>query len=593
MKPFSRRAFIKLSAMGLGAAVISTGLQGCSDNDNDNNDSTETDGSVDDGLQVSFDHGIASGDPLATSVIIWTRVNPGDSGAESVSVSWEVASDQEFTDLLHSGTTTTSAERDFTIKVDVQNLQPGTIYYYRFHSNGTTTATGQTKTLPEGAVDTVKLAVFSCANYPAGFFHVYGEAAKRNDLDAVVHLGDYLYEYGSDGYATEDAEALGRTLAADNASEILNLADYRKRYALYRSDADLQALHQNTPFIVVWDDHEVTNDSWKNGAENHNEGEGDFTERKLQALQAYFEWLPIRPAYEGDTETIYRRFDFGDLVSLHMLDTRLIARDKQLDYANYIDPATGTFNAPQFISDVSSTSRALLGADQTSWLQFSLAGSNATWQVLGQQVLMGRMNLPAELFFQLANPDPAVILPAFQELATLKGRALAGDPSLTETERARIETVVPYNLDAWDGYAYERELIFGTAIQMDKNLVVLAGDTHNAWANNLKDLSGRAVGVEFATASVSSPGLEDYLSLPPGLEFAMQTELGLTTLVDDLEYVNVNQRGYMVVTFTTERATAEWIFIDTVKSQEYNIDSARTHSLSTLPGAGNRALSTG
>lgn len=367
---------------------------------------------------------------------------------------------------------------------------------------------------------------------------------------------------------------------------MLNLSDYRKRYALYRTDTDLQSLHAAAPFIAVWDDHEVANDTWKDGAENHNEGEGDFTERKLAALQAYFEWLPVRPASADDELTIYRSFDFGDLVSLHMLDTRIIGRDEQLDYADYTSQSG--FDAVGFTADVSSSSRSLLGQTQMNWLQTQLAVSTATWQVLGQQVLMGRMLLPAEMLTALSNPAAADLGTLLGELVQLNIRVEQKDPSLTSEEIARITTVIPYNLDAWDGYAYEREVIFGLARSLDKNLVVLAGDTHNAWANNLKTQDGEAVGVEFATAGITSPGLESYLGLPA--EAMPQAEQAITLLVDELKYLNANQRGYLLVTFTPDEATADWRYVSTVKARDYTVDAARGLTLSTLPGSANRTL---
>lgn len=570
----SRRDFLKISALAFGGAVVSTGLAGCL---------------ADGERRVAFRHGVASGDPLSDRVIIWTRVTPEETLTE-VRVSWEVASDAEFRNLLRSGTTTTTAERDFTVKVDVQALSEGSGYYYRFKSNGKTSAVGRTRTLPAAGVQQVRFAVFSCSNYPAGFFHAYAEAAARDDLDAVIHLGDYIYEYAMGGYATEDAEAMGRAIPEDNDTELFTLTDYRKRYALYRTDGDLQALHAVAPFIAVWDDHEVTNDSWHSGAENHNDGEGDFTERKLQALRAYFEWMPVRPAAANDEETIYRSFRFGDLVDLHMLDTRIIGRDQQLDYADYMIAGPGgqpTLDSAAFTAALTDVNRTLLGMEQRMWLQTQLVGGAATWQVLGQQVLMGRMNVPAELLIELANPS-AASLAKFQELATLKGRLLMNDPSLTDEERARVETVIPYNLDAWDGYYVEREAILGAAATAGSNLVVLAGDTHNAWASNLATMGGSAVGVEFATPAVSSPGLEEYLQLPP--EAVAGAEQGFTLLVDDLQYVNVNQRGYMLVTFTASEARADWIFVSTVKSGDYQVVAERGHSLRTLPGAGNRTL---
>lgn len=570
MNRLTRREFLRASALGLGAVAISTGLSGCL--------------SSSDKRTVAFNHGVASGDPLQDRVLLWTRVTPTDSDTSAISVGWEVATDDGFTNLVHSGATLARPEHDYTVKVDVLNLRPGETYYYRFRSeNDAVSPAATTVTLPEGSVAQVKLAVLSCANYPAGYFHVYAEAAKEDSLDAVIHLGDYLYEYDINGFATEDAEALGRTFPSDNQGELLTLKGYRKRYALYRTDPDLQALHTVAPFIAVWDDHEVANDSWKNGAENHDDAsEGDFTTRKLEALQAYFEWMPIRPVREGDEEAIYRSFQFGDLVSLYMLDTRLIARDQQLDYTQYL--TAGGINAAAFQADLTSTNRTMLGAEQLGWLQNQMAVSTATWQVLGQQVLMGRMTLPAELLSSILNPDPGVLLPQFEELAQIKGRYLAGDPSLTAAQIARVETVLPYNLDAWDGYYYEREVVLGTARQLSKNLVVLAGDTHNAWANNLKDMSGNQVGVEFATSSVSSPGLEDYLQLPesavPGAEQAVQL------LVDDLQYLNVSQRGYLLVTFTPTEARADWRFVDTIKSRSYDVAGASSQTLKVTTTGG-------
>ncbi|MBY6103792.1 alkaline phosphatase D family protein [Marinobacter nauticus] len=573
MARLTRRDFLKASALGMGAVAISTGLAGCVLDS-------------DDKRRVDFTHGVASGDPLQDSVILWTRAVP-ERGSK-VKVGWEIATDAEFSSVVRSGTAETTEAHDFTIKVDAQGLMPGQRYYYRFRSSGATSPVGAATTLPDGSVEQVRLAVVSCSNYPAGYFHVYREVANQADLDAVIHLGDYIYEYSSDqdSYASEDAQALGRTFPENNKRELLTLADYRRRYAIYRQDPDLQLAHQRLPFIVVWDDHEVANDTWRNGAENHDDSEGDFDQRKLSALQAFFEWMPIRPVIEGNDEAIYRSFRFGDLVDLHMLDTRIIGRDQQLDYLNYLSESG--LNAQQFMADVADPNRTLLGAEQRLWLQNKLATSSGRWQVLGQQVLMGRMDLPAELLLGIATGNVSELPQALAELATIKFRALQRDPTLTEQELSRINTAAPYNLDAWDGYQAEREVVLGMARQLDKNLVVLAGDTHNAWANNLKDMNGNQVGVEFATASVSSPGLEDYLGLPDAM--IADAEQGIGLLVDGLDYLNINQRGYMVVTFTQDEALANWYFVDTVKSREYTVDSSRSAARKTLPGAGNRTV---
>lgn len=569
MHRISRREFLRISAITLGALTVSKGLSGCSL-------------SSDSAPVVRFDHGVASGDPLQDRVLIWTRLTPDNPADDDLLLAWEVATDATFATLVHSGETTVRRVHDYTLKVDVLNLLPGRTYFYRFRAeSGVVSPHGRTRTLPEGAIDQVRFAVVSCSNYQAGFFHVYAEIAKEADLDALLHLGDYIYEYDNRGYATEDAERLGRTVPDDNDVELLTLADYRKRYAIYRQDPDSKSVHAAVPLIAVWDDHEVANDAWRSGAENHDSlTQGDFTQRKLAALQAYFEWLPIRPFRPDDQETIYRSFHYGDLVSLYMLDTRIIGRDEQINYLDFL--TQDGLNAAAFAAAVGDTNRTMLGMEQRNWLQQQLAASWRTWQVIGQQVLLGRMTLPAELLPDLLNPNAAVLLPKFEALAQIKARLLAGDPTLTEAERARVQTVLPYNLDAWDGYAAEREVVLETARQLEKNLVVLSGDTHNAWANNLRDLRGNAVGVEYATSSVSAPGLEEYLQLTA--EAVPGAEQAIRLLVDDLQYLNLNQRGYLVVTFTPDAARADWRFVTTVKDNEYALDPERAMTMRTLPG---------
>ncbi len=537
----SRRELIQKSLFGFGALSLSVGFTGCDDG---SDQETAT-------LQVNFEHGVASGDPLQDRVILWTRVTPSDTTAR-LDVSWEIALDQQFTQIVKTDKVQTSAAQDFTVKVDATGLKPDQRYFYRFKFGDKTSPVGQTKTLPTSASN-VSFAVCSCSNYPAGHFYVYREMAKQN-VDVVIHLGDYIYEYGADGYATEDAAKLGRLLPADNNKEIIKLEDYRKRYALYRTDKDLQALHHRHPFIVIWDDHELANDTWKDGAENHQpEKEGTFLERKFAALQAYFEWMPIRPVAKDEHLKIYRQFDFGQLVQLTMLDTRIIARDEQLEYANYMTAAG--LDIAKFQTDLLSPNRTLMGLEQRNWLLAKLQQSTATWNVLGQQILMTKMLVPAELLLSLAeitagNPSAETLnkmTKQIAELLTIKARIAAGDPSVTAGEKARLSTVAPYNLDAWDGYFVEREMLYGTLAQLNKKVVVLAGDTHNAWSSELKSKDGVFVGVELATSSVSSPGLEKYLQIP--LQQLQSFEGAFTGLIDELNYCNLNQRGYLLVEF--------------------------------------------
>jgi len=570
-KKMNRRELIQKTLAGFGALSLPISLTACGD-DADSNTQPNT--------QVQFLHGVASGDPLQTQVIIWTRVTPSDSSAR-LEVQWEVAKDADFKHITATGKVLTTAAQDFTVKVDVTGLAAGQVYFYRFKSASTYSITGQTKTLAT-QVQSVQFAVCSCSNYPAGYFHVYKEMAKQ-DVDVVIHLGDYIYEYGMGGYATEEAVAMGRALADDNNAEIIRLDDYRKRYALYRLDADLQAAHQRHPFIVIWDDHELANDTWEKGAENHqSDTEGDFLERKLAALAAYFEWMPIRPIDDQHIK-IYRQFDFGTLVQLTMLDTRIIARNVQLDYANYMT-ATG-LDIAKFQADLINPARTLMGVEQRNWLLQKLQQSTATWNVLGQQILMSKMFVPAELLMSLAeitagNPSPETlskITTQITELLKIKARMDAGDPTVSPVEKARLAVTAPYNLDAWDGYFAEREILYGTLAQLKKKVVVLAGDTHNAWASDLSSKDGVLVGVELATSSVSSPGLEKYLSIP--MQQLQAFEFAFTSLIDELNYCNLNQRGYLKVRFTAEQVQADWIFVDSIKHKEYIVDETRSHQV--------------
>lgn len=553
---YSRRHFIKTVSIGTGALALGSLLSGCS--------------------KANFLHGVASGDPLADRVVIWTRATP-ERDAKTVEVAWVVATDSQCKNIVGSGVENTDAARDYTVKLDVSGLSPGRTYYYQFLSDDNRSPIGRTKTLPKGEVDTFSLAVMSCSNYPAGYFHVYAEVAARDELNAVLHLGDYIYEYPKDGYATEDAEALGRVPVP--ATELITLADYRQRYAQYRSDPDLQKAHGNHPFICVWDDHEIANNAWRKGAQNHNENEGDWPERKAYAVQAYYEWLPVREPTDNFRERLYRHFKVGNLLDLYMLDARLIGRDEQLSFKDYLDKDTGKFSAERFRTDLSNPKRTLLGEQQRHWLLQHMTNSAATWQVLGQQVLAGSMTLPAPI---------ATRQMTMSEYSALAKQAKANPKSLTPEQAAALKApAMAYNLDAWDGYPAEREMLFSTARQLDKNLVVLAGDTHNAWANNLTTMDGTPVGVEFATASVSSPGLESYFPE----EDPQKIAAGLVKMIPGLQYANLQYRGYLTVQFTTARCLAQWRFIDTVKTKTYQVLDQHSKDIVTYPGAVNRKLS--
>ncbi|ODY85622.1 alkaline phosphatase D family protein [Vibrio parahaemolyticus] len=548
----SRRDFMKV----VSSTAVATGLIGCGSDDNES-------------VAVSFEHGVASGDPTQTQVIIWTRVT---TAASYVDVSWQVASDIEFLNVVQSGVFTTDTGRDFTVKVDVQNLNANSQYYYRFMVGEMMSEVGQTQTLPEDGVEKASMAVVSCANYPAGYFHVYREILNQHEqspFDVVLHLGDYIYEYGAGGYASEDAAALGRE--PSKGTECITLDDYRKRYAQYRQDADLQALHAKLPMIAVWDDHELANDTWKNGAENHQDDEGSFIDRRAAAAAAWTEWLPVRENTFSNM-LIYRQFSFGSLVNLMMIDTRLVGRDKPLDYFSLSAPTMEAIGG--LVAQSRSADRELLGTEQLAWLMNEFNTHDAKWNVLGQQVLMSRMELPSSVMtamFQLFTSTEEKKTEALLAVNTAITGYLA-DPSADPIS-------LPYNLDAWDGYYVEREKVYQLAKASSGNFVCLAGDTHNAWASELKDVSNNPIGVEFATSSVSSPGLEEYLALDPVA--IAQMEYTLPHLVSELQWADIKQRGFMRVTFTADAAQSTWYLVSTIKDKKYQVT---TKSASTTNG---------
>ena len=553
--PTSRREFVIKIASVSAALAAGAGLSACGG----------------DGASAEFNFGVASGDPLADKVILWTHAKFPSSDS-AVALRYQVASDAAFSQIVSEGEAMATVATGFTAKVDASGLKAGTAYFYRFSQGASHSPVGRTRTLPKTA-DSLKLAVMSCTNYPAGFFNVYAEVAK-SDAEFALHLGDYIYEYAANGYASSAAAALGRVSLP--ANELLTLADYRARHAQYKGDPDSKNLHALKPMISVWDDHEIANDAFKDGAENHTPAtEGAWADRKAAALQAYHEWMPIRTG--ADKAKIYRSFNFGNLVSLHMLDTRLIGRDEQIEIGDLAGVA-GLPAQQAAMAAFSSPTRQMLGAEQMQWLQGQLAASTARWQVLGQQVLMARMEFPVSVLAALNTSD-------LSEAAQLAGQKAVSDYLIAKATPASARTPAQaglmnttlnpklgYNLDAWDGYVAARETLLMTAYQLQKRLVVLAGDTHNAWHSDLTlmglanpALAGTKVGEEFATASVSSPGLENYLlTLSPA-----QIKGIFEGVVDDLNWMDASQRGFLKMTFTTTEAKGEWFFVNTISQRNY------------------------
>lgn len=491
MRTLSRRGFIATGGAALGTLPLIR--------------------SIDALAQVTnpvFRHGVASGDPLADRVILWTRVTPKKIPGAQI-VTWTMSRDPKFTSIVARGAIETSLTRDYTAKVDVTKLQPATTYYYRFESMGEQSATGRTRTLPVTGVSRLRIGVVSCSNLPQGYFNAYACLAKRDDLDVILHLGDYIYEYANKEYG--DGAALGRIPSPDK--EAIALQDYRERHAQYKLDPDSQDVHRMHPFIVTWDDHEFANNSWWGGAQNHTPGtEGDWAIRRAAAVQSYFEWMPIREFPHTARPRVYRTFRFGELATLFMLDTRLVGRDQQVERTD--------------IAALASPQRSVLGAEQENWLggEFTASARNKTrWNLLGQQIM----------FAQQAAPGAAIP-----------------------------------NADVWDGYQAARERMFDLVERIGVgNFTVLTGDIHSSWAYDLprhpyrgydKSSGNGSVGVEFAGTSVSSPS-----SLGAGPDGERQIA-GLLASRPHLHYVDGRYRGYFILDLTKQKLQADFYATDSV-----------------------------
>ncbi|CCK30754.1 Phospholipase D [Streptomyces davaonensis JCM 4913] len=470
----------------------------------------------------AFLHGVASGDPLPDGVLLWTRVTPtpeatpGSGIGPDTEVSWTVATDKAFTHVVAQGSTQATATADHTVKADIRGLAPATDYWFRFSAGGTTTAPARTRTAPatNAAVAGLRFGVVSCANWEAGYFSAYRHLAARGDLDAWLHLGDYIYEYGTGEYGTRDTVVRPHA----PAHEILTLADYRTRHGRYKTDADLQALHATAPCVAIWDDHEIANDAWSGGAENHTEGaEGAWAARQAAAKQAYFEWMPVRPAVAGTT---YRKLRFGKLADLSLLDLRSF-RSQQA--------ATGN-------GDVDDPDRTLTGRAQLDWLKAGLKSSDTTWRLVGNSVMIAPFaigSLSAELLKPLA------------ELLGLPKEGLA------------------LNTDQWDGYTDDRrELLAHLRSNAIRNTVFLTGDIHMAWANDVPVNAGTyplsaSAATEFVVTSVSSDNLDDIVKVPEGTVSALASPI-IRAANRHVHWVDTDRHGFGVLDITADRAQMDF-----------------------------------
>lgn len=473
-----------------------------------------------------FAHGVASGDPLPHAVVLWTRVTPtkaatpGSGKGPKVRVTWEVATDRRFRSVVRRGALVTGAYRDHTVKVDATGLRAATAYYYRFTWDGVRSPVGRTKTAPERTATPKDLTfgVVSCSNYPAGYFAAYRHLAVRNDLDAILHLGDYLYEYGNGEYGSE------RTVVPDH--EMVSLPDYRQRHALYKQDPDLMALHARYPFIAIWDDHEVTDNSWRDGAANHDASEGDYRRRKARAHRAYDEWMPVRlngTAALSDGARLYRNLSYGRLADFTMLDLRSY-RDEQAN------PGPETADPD----------RTITGRQQMDWLKKSLSASDAQWKLLGTSVMIAPLAVGAL---------PSAVTDVLSQLTGPLG--------------APIPAELGINADQWDGYTDDRRELFDHIVDEDiTGIVCLTGDIHTNWANELPVDTGTypltgTVGVEFVINSVTSDNFDEILGVPPHTA----TTAGAAAIQAanrHMKYLNLDDHGYGVLSVSKARVQMDF-----------------------------------
>ena len=497
-----------------------------------------------------FAHGVASGDPMQDRVIIWTRLtHQADVGFD---IDWEVARDAAFAQVVASGKAPVRHESAFTVKVDVKGLKPGTAYFYRFRWGDLVSPVGRTRTLPAGATKDAVIAVASCSLYPNGYFNAYQAIADLERVDVVLHLGDYFYEYGGDkSYGMDSPVASQRP--HDPPHEVVTLADYRRRHAQYKTDPALQAAHARAPWILAWDDHETANDSYAGGAQNHQPAvEGDWSARKATALKAYYEWMPIREPGAGKTlaEAGARSFRIGDLAQIVMLETRLTARDRQLVYDRDLPEVDGKRDIEGFRKKLADPSRRMMGPAQEAWFAGELSGSvkaGHAWQVVGSGVVMGRLMMP------------------------LIGRDItaAEVAALPEDARKRVERWqaiaalgLPYGLDMWDGYPVDRERVYEMMTAAKARPIVVSGDSHAFWVNELSNAGGKRVAVEFGGTSITSPGADDVMGgFKIGPAFAKASP--------EVVHNDQGSKGFVLLTLSHTEALGDLVAVSTITDKAF------------------------
>ena len=526
MSPVDRRTFLKGAAVAAGATAL-------------------TGPAFSAALAVEpgalFQYGVASGDPLPDRVMIWTRVTPtpdatpGSGKGAATAVGWSVR-DAAGT-VVRKGTATTSALSDHTVKVDVDGLRPDAAYTYAFTAGGKRSPVGTTRTAPaaDAANRRLRFGMVSCSNYTGGFFSAYRHLSERDDLDFVVHLGDYLYEYGN-GDDRYGPDSLRGVRDHDPATEMVSLSDYRRRHALYKADPDLAGLHRKYAFITTWDDHEVTNDTWREGAQNHQAAEGDYLPRRNRSYQAYDEWMPIRlPGRRSALETrIYRRLRFGTLADLTMLDLRQY-RDQQV--------------AATDGKAIDDPKRVMTGPEQQAFLEAGLTAAGPAWRLFGNSVQLMQVKTP---------PLPAATAAALA--------ALQNGPTPASLPASGFALLV----DPWDGYTANRQRVLEVASTSPGDPVFLTGDIHSTWAADLPldpgtytgspTAASPSAGVEFVCTSVTSDNLDEITSSPPRTT-SRALEEQIKRANRHIKEVEFDSHGYSVVDITRERIQVDSFFV--------------------------------
>lgn len=465
-----------------------------------------------------FRHGVASGDPRPDGVVLWTRVS--GAGDATVPVAWWVADADRPDRPVVSGGAEAGPDRDHTVHVDVDGLEPGRRYAYGFRAAGERSPVGRTRTAPAGPTERLRVGLVSCASWVCGWFTAYARLAAR-DVDVVVHVGDSIYD--------DDTTRTRPVRAHDPAGKVRTLEEYRARYAQYRTDPDLQALHASAPVVAVWDDHEVAGNAWRDGAADHDpEEDGPWEARRAAAVRAFEEWLPVRLPDPADPLRIYRSLPFGDLVDLVMLDTRLVGRD---------EPAKAGSHTAATVPD---RQRSLLGDPQRAWLSDVLRSSTARWRLVGNQVMLA----------------PLRAVPVPRPLRRVLGGVLVGDGA-------------GVNPGQWDGYPEEREaLLRFLADEGVQDVVVLTGDVHSSWASELTVAPdrGRPVAVEVVGPSVTSDSFS--VRAIPSLPGAVPLVARLVRRANPHHrWFDLGHHGYVVVDVTPERLRADWWHVDSIRER--------------------------